>query len=88
MEMLNRVSEVQNLPSLVSDRDALADEIGSAGLRLFCLLCGGTKTDTLISLRYARDKAMVAKSNKVLPRLCLQLSVWHTNIGCVFTFKS
>ena len=55
MEMLNRVSEIQNLPSIVSDRDALADKIGSVELRLFCLLYGGTKTDTLTSLRYARD---------------------------------
>ncbi len=56
------------LPSMVSDRDALADEIGSVELRLFCLLYGGTKTDTLTSLRYARDMAMVAKSNKVVPQ--------------------
>ena len=33
MEMLNRASEVQNLPSIASDRYALADEISSAGLR-------------------------------------------------------
>ena len=68
MEVLNRVSEVQNLPSIVSDRDALADEIGSVELRLFCLLYGGTKTDTLTSLRYERDMEMVAKSNKVVPQ--------------------
>ena len=68
MEMLNRVSEIQNLSSIVSDRDALADEIGSVELRLFCLLYGGTKTDALTSLRYARDVAMVAKSNKVVPQ--------------------
>ncbi len=66
MEMLNRVSEIQNLPSIVSDRDALADEIGSVELRLFCLLFA--KTDTLTSLRYARDMAMVAKSNEVVPQ--------------------
>ena len=68
MEILNRVSEIQNLPSIVSDRDALADEIGSVELRLFCLLYGGTKTDSLTSLRYARDMAMVEKSNKVVPQ--------------------
>ena len=38
MEMFNRVSEVHNLPSIVSDRDAPADEVGLAELRLFCLL--------------------------------------------------
>ena len=53
---------------MVSDRDAPADEVGSAGLLLFCLLCSGTKADTLTSLRYARDKAMMATSNKVVPR--------------------
>ena len=42
MEMLNQVSEIQNFPSKVSDRDALADEIGSVELRLFCLLYDGT----------------------------------------------
>ena len=68
MEMLNRVSEIQNLPSIVSDRDVLADEIGYVELRLFCLLYGGTKTYTLKSLRYARDMSMVAKSNKVVPQ--------------------
>ena len=52
--------------SNLSDRDAPADEVGSAAL--FCLLCGGTKTDTLTSLRYARDMAMMAKSNKVVPQ--------------------
>ena len=67
-EVLNRVSEIQNLPSIVSDRDALADEIGSVELRLFCLLYGGTTTYTLTSLRYARDMAMVAKSNKIVPQ--------------------
>ena len=66
MEMLNRVSEVQNMPSIESDRDAPADEVGSAGL--FCLLCGETKTDTLTSLRNARDMAMMATSNKVVPQ--------------------
>ncbi len=61
MEMLHLVSEVQNLSSIVSDRDAPVDEVGSAGLRLFCLLCSGTKTDTLTSLRYAMYMAMTAK---------------------------
>ena len=61
MEMLNRVSEIQNLSSIRSDRDALSDEMGSVELRLFCLLYGGTNTDTLTSMRYAKDKAMVAK---------------------------
>ena len=50
MEMLNRVSVVQNLSIVV---DAPADENASAGLQLFCLLYCGTKTDTLTSLRYA-----------------------------------
>ena len=54
MNILNRVPEIQNLSTIVSDRYALADEVGYAGLRLFCLLYGGTKTDTLTSLRYAR----------------------------------
>ena len=38
MEMLSLVSEVHNMPSIVSDRDASADEVGFAGLRLFCLI--------------------------------------------------
>ena len=38
MEIVNLVSEVHNLPSIVSDRDAPADEVGFAGIRLFCLL--------------------------------------------------
>ena len=68
MKMLNWVPEVQNLSTIVSDRDAPADEVGYAGLRLFCLLYGGTKTDTLTSLRYARYMTMMAKSNKVMPQ--------------------
>ena len=63
MKMLNRVPEVQNMSTIVSDRNAPADEVGYAGLRLFCLLYGGTKTDTLTSLRYARYMTMMAKSN-------------------------
>ena len=43
-----------------------ADVLGFAGLRLFCLLYGGTKTDTLTSLRYERYMTMMAKSNKVV----------------------
>ena len=58
--------EVQNLSTIVSDRDAPTDEVGYAGLRLFCLLYGGTKTDTLTSLRYAKYMTMMAKSNKVV----------------------
>ena len=69
MEMLNRVSEIHNLSSIRSDRDALADEMGSVEFRLFCLLYGGTNTNTLTSLRYAGDMAMVAKSNRVVPQL-------------------
>ena len=66
MKMLNRVPEVQNFSTIVSDRDTPADEVGYAGLRLFGLLHGGTKTDTLTSLRYARYMTMIAKSNKVV----------------------
>ena len=68
MKMLNWVPEVQNLSTIVSDRDAPADEVGYAGLRPFCLLYGGTKTDTLTSLHYARYMTMMAKSNKVMPQ--------------------
>ena len=64
MKMLNWVPEVQNLSTIVSDRDAPVDKVGYAGLRLFCLLYCGTKTDTLTSLRYARYMTMMAKSNK------------------------
>ena len=67
-KMLNRVPEVQNVSTIVSDRDAPANEVGYAGLRLFCLLYSGTKTDTLTSLRYARYMTMMAKSNKVVPQ--------------------
>ena len=35
MKMLNWVPEVQNLSPIVSDRDAPADEVGYAGLRVF-----------------------------------------------------
>ena len=66
MKMLDRVPEVQNLSTIVSDRDAPTDEVGYAGLRLFCLLYGGTNTDTLTSLRYAKYMTMMAKSNKVV----------------------
>ena len=68
MNMLNWVPEVQNFPTIVSDRDSPVDEVGYAELRLFCLLYGGTKTDTLTSLRYARYMTMMAKSNKVMPQ--------------------
>ena len=68
MKMLNWVPEVQNLSTIVSDRDAPVDEVGYAGLRLFCLLYVGTKTDTLTSLRYAKYMIMMAKSNKVMPQ--------------------
>ena len=68
MKMLNWVPEVQNLSTIVSDRDAPADEVGYAVLRVFCLLYVGTKTDTLTSLRYARYITMMAKSNKVMPQ--------------------
>ena len=88
MEMLNRVSEIQNLSSIRSDGDALADEMGSVELRLFCLLYGGTNTDTLTSLRYARDMAMVATSNRVVPQLLPATERLAHTIGCVFIFQS
>ena len=63
MEMLNRVSVVQNLSIVV---DNPADEIGSAGL--FCPLYGGTEMDTLTSLSYAWYMSMMVTSSKVEPQ--------------------
>ena len=84
MEMLNRVSEVQNLPSIVSDRDAPADE--ATGLRLFCLLY-------MLEVELKRKHCVMQGicqwwQNQIMlcHNDCLQLSVWNTTIGCVFTF--
>ena len=68
MKMLNRVPEVQNLSTIVSDRDEtlLLTKLDMLDSRLFCLLYDGTKTDTPTSLRYARYMTMMAKSDKVV----------------------
>ena len=59
------ISSIQNLSIVVDDP---ADEIGSAGLRLFCPLYGGTEMDTLTSLRYAWYMSMMVTSSKVEPQ--------------------
>ena len=57
-----------------------------------CFACSSwwiwTITDALTSLRYARYMAMMANQIRLCHNDCPQLSVWHTAIGCVFTFMA
>ncbi|KAG7161423.1 hypothetical protein Hamer_G014064 [Homarus americanus] len=45
------------------------EEVGDAGICLFCLLYGGSRKDTLTTLGCARYMAMMAKSNRVAQQL-------------------
>ena len=67
MKILKKSPEVPNLAEKISGRASTAEEVDEAGQRLFCLLYGGTRHDTLTSLRYATYMAMMAKSNRVAP---------------------
>ena len=89
MEMLNRVSEVHNVPSIVIDRDVPADEVGFAGL--FCLIfLVGVELKRIHWHHYVIQGVWQWWQNQI--RLChndcLRLSLWHTTSGCVFTLMA
>ena len=72
------------------ETSAPADEVGYAGLRLFCLLYGGTKTDTLTSLRYASHCKVYDNDGKVKQGCATMIAtnVQHITIGYMCIFKS
>ena len=47
--------------------DATVDEVGKAGLKLFVMLYGGKKSDTLSSLRYVTSMKMASFSSTLKP---------------------
>ena len=47
--------------------DAIVDEVGETGLKLFVMLYSGKKSDTLSSLRYVRDMKMASCSSTLNP---------------------
>ena len=67
MKWLKVHPEVQTCANKISECESSAKEVGEAGHQLFCILYGGTKQDTLTSLRYARYMTMMAKSKRVEP---------------------
>ncbi|MES9882369.1 MAG: hypothetical protein ABW185_15970 [Sedimenticola sp.] len=68
LKHMKKSTEVKMLSDTISMRGNTATEIGDAGIRLFSVLYGAKKDDTLITLRYAKYMAMMAKSNRVEPQ--------------------
>ena len=58
---------MQQISNLMSDLNAMKEEIGSAGIRLFVHLYGGKQTDSLNSLRYAKFMEMASCGKTLEP---------------------
>ena len=58
---------MQQISYLMSDPNAMKEEIGSAGIRLFVHLYGGKQTDSLNSLMYAKFMEMVSCGKTLEP---------------------
>ena len=55
------------ISNLMSDPNAMKEEIGSAGIRLFVHLYGGKQTDSLNSFRYAKFMEMASCGKTLEP---------------------
>ena len=58
---------MQQISNLMGDPNAMKEEIGSAGIRLFVHLYGGKQTDSLNSLRYAKFMEMASCGKTLEP---------------------
>ena len=101
LKKLKASEVIQEISSVLCNPNALQEEIGQAGLRLFVILYGGKQQDSLNGLRYAKFMEMVSSSKtsidpqKLPPtertayfhylRVHLQVIIWSNLSGNGFT---
>ncbi len=66
------------------DPGATDEQIGEAGVRLFVIVYGGKKEDSLNTLRYAKFMEMIVSTKKLDPLL---LQEQHSITAYVSTYK-
>ena len=67
LKKLKQSAELQDLASVMNDVEADSEMIGEAGCKLFILMYGGKKNDSLSNLRYVKYMQMVTSSKKIEP---------------------
>ena len=65
--MLFSSAEVQDLASVMNDENADTEMVGEAGCKLFVMIYGGKKNDSLTNLRYVKYMQMVTTFKKIEP---------------------
>ncbi len=68
MKKIQASEEVQQISVLMGDFFMNKEEIGKAGARLFVILFGGKREDSLNFLRYAKFLEMVSTSKAIDPQ--------------------
>ncbi len=66
LKKIKESEELKQISVLMSDPYMTAEQIGKAGIRVFVIMCGGKKSDSLNSLRYAKFMEMVTSSKSSL----------------------
>ena len=77
MKRLKQSEEVQIISQLMMDPAATAEQIGEVGVRLFVIVYGGKKADSLNTLRYVKYMEMVASTKILIPINSLLLQEQH-----------
>ena len=67
LKKLKQSAELQDLASVMNDVEADSEIIGKAGCKLFILMYGVKKNDSLSNLRYVKYMQMVTSSKKIEP---------------------
>ena len=67
MKKLKQSEEIQRISQLMMDPGATDEQIGEAGVRLFVIVYGGKKEDSLNTLRYAKFMEMIVSTKKLDP---------------------
>jgi hypothetical protein len=93
MKKLKQSAEIHELASIINDEEADSGRVGEAGCKLFVIIYGGKKNDSLSNLRYVKYMQMVTTSKKIEPhklpptaraayfhslRVHLQVVIWKT----------
>ncbi len=69
LKKIKQLKEVEAILWLLMDNDVTSEQVGESGIRLFVILFGGKKSDSLNSLRQAKLMEMVASAKKIDPHI-------------------
>ncbi len=67
IKKIKQLKKVEAISWLLMDNDVTSEQVGEAGIRLFVILFGGKKSDSLNSLRQAKYMEIVASAKKIDP---------------------